>query len=100
MDCVTRANILEMTCYWQPLNFLDMDCITGAINLRNEMLLATAEHFGHGLHNTSKCLRNEMLLATAEYFGLGLHNTSKCLRNEMLLATAEHFGHGLHNTSK
>ena len=54
MDCVTRANILEMRCYWQPLITLDMDCITGANNLRNEMLLATPDHFGHGLHNTSK----------------------------------------------
>ena len=72
-----------MRCYWLPLNILDMDCITRANNLRNEMLLPTAEHFGHGLHNTSKYLRNEMLLATAEHFGHGLHYTSKYHRNEM-----------------
>ena len=41
------------------------------------MLLATSEHFGHGLHNTSKYLRNELLLTTAEHFGHGLHYTSK-----------------------
>ena len=43
------------------------------------MLLAPPDHFGHGLHNTSKYLRNEMLLATAEHFQHGLRNTSKYL---------------------
>ena len=89
-----------MRFYWLPLNTLDMDCITRANNPTNVKLLATAEHFGHGLHNTSQYLRNEMLLATAVHFGHGLHYTSKYLRNEMILATAEHFGHGLYNTSK
>ena len=66
---MSRANVSAMIFYCLPLNNLDMDCITRANNLRNEKLLTTAEHFGHGLHNMRKYLSGEMLLATAEHLG-------------------------------